>query len=157
MPAITSGMMSSLTDEWPTPRYVFDKLNDEFHFDLDVCADDLNHKCDRYFTKEQDGLRQDWKGTCWMNPPYGRTIGQWVKKAYESARGGAVVVCLIPARTDTRWWRDYVMRASELRFISGRVRFGDAKTGAPFPSVIAIFGTPTTPRMVQTEFVEGEA
>ena len=88
MPAMTSGMMSSLTDEWPTPRYVFDKLNDEFHFDLDVCADDLNHKCDRYFTKEQDGLRQDWKGTCWMNPPYGRTIGQWVKKAYESARGG---------------------------------------------------------------------
>lgn len=88
MPAMTSGMMSSLTDEWPTPRYVFDKLNDEFHFNLDVCADDLNHKCDRYFTKEQDGLRQDWKGTCWMNPPYGRTIGQWVKKAYESARGG---------------------------------------------------------------------
>ena len=88
MPAMTSGMMSSLTDDWPTPRYVFDRLNEEFHFDLDVCADDLNHKCERYYTKETDGLSQEWNGMCWMNPPYGRTIGQWVKKAYESARGG---------------------------------------------------------------------
>ena len=154
MSHITSGLMSSLTDNWPTPAYVFDKLDEEFHFTLDVCADDLNHKCPEYYTKETDGLKQPWKGTCWMNPPYGRTIGDWVKKAYESARGGVVVVCLLPARTDTKWWRDYVMRASELRFISGRVKFGDAKTGAPFPSVIAIFGTPTTPRMVQTSFEE---
>lgn len=157
MPAMTSGMMSSLTDDWPTPRYVFDRLNDEFHFDLDVCADDLNHKCERYYTKETDGLSQEWNGMCWMNPPYGRTIGQWVKKAYESARGGVVVVCLLPARTDTKWWRDYVMKASELRFISGRVKFGDSKQGAPFPSVIAIFGTPTTPRICQTAFEEVRA
>lgn len=88
MSGITSGMMSSLTDNWPTPHYVFDRLNEEFHFDLDVCADDSNHKCDRYFTKEDDGLSQEWTGICWMNPPYGRSIGQWVKKAYESARGG---------------------------------------------------------------------
>ena len=154
MPAMTSGMMSSLTDEWPTPRYVFDKLNEEFHFDLDVCADDFNHKCERYYTKEIDGLSQEWKGICWMNPPYGRTIGQWVKKAYESSRGGVVVVCLLPARTDTKWWKEYVMKASELRFISGRVKFGDSKQGAPFPSVIAIFGTPTTPRICQTSFEE---
>lgn len=153
MTAMTSGMMSSTTDEWPTPRYVFDKLDAEFSFELDVCATDDNHKCARYFTKEIDGLKQEWKGVCWMNPPYGRTIGQWIRKAYESSMGGGtIVVCLIPARTDTRWWRDYVMRASELRFVSGRIRFGDAGQGAPFPSVIAIFGTPTTPRIVQTRF-----
>ena len=90
MPAMTSGMMSSLTDNWPTPKYVFDKLNEEFHFDLDVCADDLNHKCERYYTKEINGLSQEWKGICWMNPPYGRAIGQWVKKAYESSVGGGL-------------------------------------------------------------------
>ena len=157
MVGFTEGMRSSLTDDWPTPRYVFDKLDEEFHFEIDVCADDRNHKAPIYFTKEIDGLKQEWKGVCWMNPPYGRTIGDWVKKAYESAnRGGdgTIVVCLLPARTDTKWWRDYVMRASELRFISGRVKFGDSNTGAPFPSVIAIFGTPTTPRIVQTAFKE---
>lgn len=153
MPALTSGMTSSLTDDWPTPSYVFDKLDAEFHFTLDVCADDQNHKADRYYTKEIDGLSQQWEGVCWMNPPNGRSIGHWVKKAFESARGGgAIVVCLLPARTDTRWWRDYVMRASELRFISGRVKFGNASQGAPFPSVIAIFGTPTTPRISQISF-----
>ena len=154
MTALTSGMTSSLTDNWATPQYLFDKLDDEFHFTLDVCASLQNAKCERFYDVKADGLAQEWAGTCWMNPPYGRTIGQWVKKAYEAARGGAVVVCLLPARTDTRWWRDYVMRASELRFISGRVKFGDAKTGAPFPSVIAIFGTPTTPRIVQTSYEE---
>ncbi len=149
---LTKGLTSSLTDEWPTPDYVFNKLNQEFGFNLDVCATDLNHKCDRYFTKEIDGLKQEWTGICWMNPPYGRTIGQWVKKAVESARGGAIVVCLLPARTDTRWWTDYVLKASELRFISGRIKFGDSKIGAPFPSVIAIFGTPTTPQIKQIDF-----
>lgn len=153
MAGFTEGMRSSNTDEWATPDYVFRPLDDEFHFDLDVCATDGNHRCPRYFTKEDDGLTQDWSGSvCWMNPPYGRTIGQWVRKAYESARGGGIVVCLLPARTDTRWWRDYVMKASELRFVSGRIRFGDSDTGAPFPSVIAVFGTPTTPRIVQVSF-----
>ena len=88
MTGFTSGMKSSLTDEWATPRYLFDVLDKEFHFDLDVCADESNHKCARFFTKEQDGLAQEWKGVCWMNPPYGRTIGAWMKKAYESSRGG---------------------------------------------------------------------
>lgn len=88
MTAMTSGMMSSTTDEWPTPHYVFDKLDAEFSFELDVCATDDNHKCARYFTKEIDGLKQEWKGVCWMNPPYGRTIGQWIRKAYESSLGG---------------------------------------------------------------------
>lgn len=88
MTGFTSGMRSSLTDEWATPEYLFDILDREFHFTLDVCADETNHKCGRYFSKEQDGLKQDWSGVCWMNPPYGRTIGDWVKKAYESGRGG---------------------------------------------------------------------
>lgn len=85
---LTSGLTSSLTDEWPTPDYVFNELNREFNFNLDVCATDQNHKCDRYFTKEVDGLKQKWEGICWMNPPYGRSIGQWVKKAVMSAGGG---------------------------------------------------------------------
>ena len=152
--AFTTGMRTSLTDLWATPQYVFDVLNEEFKFELDVCANDENHKCEKYFTKEDDGLSQTWDGRCWMNPPYGREIGKWVKKAYESAKDGAIVVCLLPARTDTRWWTDYVMRASELRFIAGRLKFGDAEASAPFPSVIAVFGTPTTPRIVQVNYKE---
>jgi len=154
MSGFTSGMRSSNTDQWATPQYLFDTLDKEFHFTLDVCADQTNHKTARYYDKAQDGLRHAWTGVCWMNPPYGRAIGDWVKKAYEESRGGAVVVCLLPARTDTRWWRDYVMRASELRFISGRVKFGDAGQGAPFPSVIAIFGLPTTPVIKQVAYEE---
>ena len=84
----TEGMRSSLTDQWATPQYLFDKLNQEFGFTLDVCADESNHKTGAYFSKEDDGLRQEWTGVCWMNPPYGREIGKWVKKAYEAARGG---------------------------------------------------------------------
>lgn len=148
----TTGMRTSQTDLWATPQYVFDILNEEFDFQLDVCADEANHKCARYFTKEIDGLSQAWTGHCWMNLPYGREIGKWVRKAYDSAKDGAIVVCLLPARTDTSWWTEYVMRASELRFISGRLKFGDATTSAPFPSVIAIFGTPTTPRIKQVSY-----
>ena len=85
---MTSGLFSSRTDEWETPKDFFQKLDDEFHFDLDVCATPKNAKCKRFFTKEQDGLKQEWKGTCWMNPPYGRQISLWVKKALDSARGG---------------------------------------------------------------------
>ena len=85
---ITSGLFSSRTDEWATPDDFFQKLDDEFHFDLDVCATPENAKCKRYFTKEQDGLKQEWKGTCWMNPPYGRQISLWVKKALDSVSGG---------------------------------------------------------------------
>ena len=151
----TSGLKTSLTDEWPTPDYVFNTLNEEFHFTLDVCADDDNHKTPAYFTKKEDGLKQNWSGICWMNPPYGREISKWVEKAYKSSLGGGtVVVCLLPARTDTKWWRDYVMCSSELRFISGRIKFGNAPQGAPFPSVIAIFGTPTTPVIKQVQYKE---
>lgn len=142
---LTEGLTSSNTDEWATPIDLFKRLDREFNFTLDVCADDSNHKVARYFTKEIDGLKQDWtKDICWMNPPYGRTIGQWVKKAKETSQGGGIVVALLPARTDTRWWAD-VMTASELRFIQGRVKFGSAINAAPFPSVIAIWGTVRPP------------
>ncbi len=130
---------SSKTDEWETPQSTFDALNQEFHFVLDVCASQENAKCPRYFTREQDGLKQPWCGACWMNPPYGREIGKWIAKAANTARSGlGTVVCLLPARTDTRWWHEYCAKA-ELRFLRGRLKFGGSKCGAPFPSVIAIF------------------
>jgi phage N-6-adenine-methyltransferase len=129
---------SSKTDEWATPQDVFDRLDAEFGFELDVCATPENAKCPRYYTKRENGLLQKWEGVCWMNPPYGREIGQWVKKAYTSALEGATVVCLLPARTDTGWWHDYCMKG-EIRFVRGRLKFGDSKTNAPFPSAVVIF------------------
>ena len=130
---------SSMTDLWSTPQNLFDKLNRIHGFMLDVCADDTNHKCSRYYTKEQNGLLMPWFGVCWMNPPYGREIGAWVKKAYESSLEGSKVVCLLPSRTDTKWWHDYCMKGN-IEFIRGRLKFGDAKNSAPFPSAIVIFG-----------------
>lgn len=130
---------SSRTDLWTTPQDLFDELNTEFAFTLDVCADPENAKCSVYFTPEIDGLSQRWTGSCWMNPPYGKTIRRWVRKAHESAAAGATVVCLLPARTDTSWWHDFVTKADEVRFVRGRVRFGTADAGAPFPSAIVIF------------------
>ena len=117
---------------------VFDDLDSEFGFELDVCALPSNAKCERYFTPADDGLSQTWSGVCWMNPPYGKEIGLWMRKAYLSSRHGATVVCLVPARTDTRWWHDYAMRG-QIRFIKGRLKFGDAKANAPFPSAVVIF------------------
>ena len=135
---INKGLFTSQTDNWETPQALFDKLNDEFHFDLDVCASLANAKCKKFYTKEQDGLNQEWTGVCWMNPPYGKEIGKWLKKAYESSINGATVVCLIPSRTDTAWWHDYVMKGT-IRFIRGRLKFGNSKNSAPFPSAIVIF------------------
>lgn len=134
----TAVHFSSATDLWETPQEFFDKVNAEFGFELDVCATPENAKCPRYFTKEIDGLAQEWKGVCWMNPPYGREIGRWMRKAYESARGGATVVCLVPARTDTAWWHDYATKG-EVRFIRGRLKFGNSRHSAPFPSALVIF------------------
>lgn len=136
---MNKGMYSSATDEWETPKDLFSKLDTVYHFDLDVCATKENAKCARYFTREQDALEQEWKGMCWMNPPHGRQIGKWMKKAYESAQAGATVVCLVPARTDTAWWHDYVMRGGSIHFIRGRLRFGGAKENAPFPSAVVVF------------------
>lgn len=135
---INRGMLSSLTDQWATPQAVFDRLDAEFHFELDVCALPDNAKCRRYFSPAQDGLTQEWRGACWMNPPYGREIGKWMKKAYESSHKGAIVVCLVPARTDTAWWHDYAAKG-EIRYVRGRLCFGTATSAAPFPSAIVIF------------------
>jgi phage N-6-adenine-methyltransferase len=144
---ITKGMFSSKTDEWATPPYVFDKLNDEFKFTLDPCATDQNHKCQKYFTKDKNGLKQLWGNhRVFMNPPYGRDITLWMRKAYEESLRGAMVVCLIPARTDTAWWHDYSMKG-EIRFVRGRIGFIKNDDGgkpsvakAPFPSAIIVFG-----------------
>jgi len=140
--AINEGMFSSTSYEWETPQELFDKLNNEFQFDLDVCASHSNKKCNKYYTIEQDGLKQIWNGVCWMNPTYGRSIHKWVKKSYESSLTGATVVCLLPARTDTRWWHEYCEKVDknvDIRFIQRRIKFGGSKGDAPFPSVIVIF------------------
>jgi len=133
-------MFSSKTPEWGTPQEFFDALNKEFHFTLDPCATKENAKCRRFYTVKDDGLSKPWTGRVFMNPPYGRGINAWVKKAYESATGGGaeVVVCLLPSRTDTAWFWDYCMKG-EIRFIRGRLKFGDGKNSAPFPSAVVIF------------------
>lgn len=142
---ITSGLMSSEREDWPTPQYLFDYLDEIFHFTLDVCANSYNHKVSRYFDEKTDGLKQDWsKDVSFMNPPYGRKIPLWIKKAKETASRGGVVVALIPARTDTQWWGD-VMSASEIWFIQGRVTFEGASGPAPFPSAIVVWGLPHVP------------
>lgn len=131
--------MTSNTDLWATPQKVFDELNAIYGpFDMDVCADASNAKCAVYFDKAADGLKQQWVGKCWMNPPYGREIGKWMAKAYESSQAGATVVCLVPARTDTKWWHDYAMKGN-IVFYRGRLKFGDAKNSAPFPSAYVVF------------------
>lgn len=129
---------SSNTDMWATPQDFFEKYNKIYKFETDVCAIKENAKCKNFFTPEQDGLKQQWTGVCWMNPPYGRTISNWVKKAYESSKQGATVVCLLPARTDTKWWHSYCMRG-DIEFIKGRLKFGGSKNPAPFPSAIVVF------------------
>lgn len=127
---------SSKSEEWATPQDFFEQIDKEFHFNLDVCATAENAKCDKYYTKEQDGLSQEWDGIIWCNPPYGRSIGMWVKKAYESK---ATVVLLVPARTDTKWFHDYVLGKAEVRFVKGRLKFGGCKNSAPFPSMLVVY------------------
>ena len=130
---------SSATDLWATPQSFFNKMNDVHNFTLDACATEENAKCEKFFTVEDDGLSKDWSGVVWMNPPYGRTIGKWVRKAYEASLTGATVVCLLPARTDTAWWHDFATKG-KIEFLRGRLKFGDAKNSAPFPSAVVVFG-----------------
>lgn len=127
--------------EWATPQYFFDELNDEFHFDLDACALPENAKCERFFTPSEDGLKQAWDGNVWCNPPYGRDIAKWLDKAEREIRTNAnVVVLLVHARTDTKWFHRYLYQKPnvELRFVKGRLKFGGGRYNAPFPSMIAI-------------------
>lgn len=135
-----TGMFSSNTDLWETPQNFFDDLDREFNFDLDVCAIEANAKCYKFYSPEDDGLKQDWIGSCWMNPPYGRQIGKWVEKAYtEHIRHGSRIVCLLPARTDTKWFHNYILEKAEIRFIKGRLKFSGSKGNAPFPSMVVVY------------------
>ena len=119
----------SATVEWPTPQELFDELNAEFGFTTDVAATNDNAKCAHYYTQEQDGLKQDWRGVCWMNPPYGRAMVEWLKKAIRETWNETTTVCLIPARTNTAWWHDLCQKYGEVRFVRGRPKFGGADHG----------------------------
>ena len=135
-------MFSSKTEEWATPQYFYEELNKEFNFTLDPCAyKKITLNAQKYFTKEQDGLKQDWEGqTVFCNPPYGSVIKDWVKKCYvESRKPKTKVVMLIPARTDTSYFHDYIYGQAETRFIRGRLKFGDSKNSAPFPHMVVVF------------------
>lgn len=130
---------SSKTDLWATPQDFFNELNKEFGFNLDPCANEQNAKCEKFFTEEQNGLIQDWDGArVFCNPPYGRKIGDWVKKASET-KGGGIVVMLLPSRTDTRWFHNYIYGKAEIRFLKGRLKFGGSENSAPFPSMVVVF------------------
>lgn len=131
---------SSERMDWETPWELFEELHREFGFTLDVCAEEHNTKLGNYFSPEDDGLSQDWSGnTCWMNPPYGREIGKWVEKSHSEAQKGVTVVALLPARTDTRWFHNFIYKQAEIRFLKGRIKFVGAKNSAPFPSMIVVW------------------
>jgi len=122
-------LFSSLDMGWRTPKAIYDELDNEFHFDFDPCPSNPTI----------DGLSIPWGTTNFVNPPYGREIGKWVQKGYQEWLKGKSVVFLIPSRTDTKWWHDFVMKASEIRFLRGRLRFQGAIHNAPFPSAVVVF------------------
>ena len=140
---MNKSLLSSDKMDWGTPKAFFDSLNEEFHFTVDVCASDWNKKLERFWSESDDALVQDWSGeVCFMNPPYGRDIKHWVKKAYDESLKGAVVVGLIPSRTDTSYWHDFIQGKAEVRFLRGRLKFErpeGAGDPAPFPSAVIIW------------------
>lgn len=141
----TELFFSCQTDQWETPQDFFDQLDKEFHFTLDPCADETNHKCERYFTKEQDGLKQDWSGEIvFCNPPYGRKVGRWVQKCFEEVYRGncKCAVLLLFANTDTKWFHDWIYHKAEIRFIKGRLKFGGGRVNSPKPSMVVIYRNP---------------
>ena len=138
--------MNKENNEWKTPDEIWVPLNEEFGFDLDVCAADWNHQCENYYTIKDDSLSKKWAGTAWMNPPYGREIEKFVKKAYQESLRGSTVVCLIPSRAETKWFHDYCLKG-EVRFIKGRIHFTheNGHTGRPrFGNIVVIFRPPKT-------------
>ena len=146
-------MFSSKSKEWATPQHFFDKLNARFGpFTLDPCANSSNYKVPKHYTQKENGLEQDWGGeTVFVNPPYGRAIKDWIKKAYEeSKKENTKVVMLIPARTDTKYWHEFVMKANDLLFVKGRLKFGNGENSAPFPSAVVVFDG--TRRFAYTDF-----
>lgn len=141
-------LYSSKSEEWETPQDLFDRLNKVYRFKLDACATKTNAKCRSFFSKTSNGLLQDWTPykRVWLNPPYGRPIGTWMRKAYEESQNGCLVACLVPARTDTKWWHEQVLDKGSVTFVRGRLKFKrtDSKAGdpvypAPFPSAIVIY------------------
>ena len=134
------GMMTSTSQEWETPQDLFDRLDQEFDFTLDVCATKENTKCKNYYSIDADGLKQKWTGRCWMNPLYKQNY-EWLKKAYQEVKNGdcELVVGLIPSRTDTVYFHEFILKANEIRFIKGRLKFSGQKNSAPFPSIIVVF------------------
>lgn len=139
---ITKGLFTSNKEDWETPQNLFDQLNEEFHFTLDAAASPENAKCEKYFTKEDDALKQEWgNNVIWCNPPYGRQIEKFVEKAFYTwlRFPRSVVVMLLPARTDTKWFHEYIYNKAEIRFLKGRLHFSNSKNAAPFPSMIVIF------------------
>jgi site-specific DNA-methyltransferase (adenine-specific) len=147
-PVIHQSLYSSRSEEWPTPADFFASLHAEFAFTLDPCATRANAKCRKFFTKTADGLRQPWGAeTVFCNPPYGLQMRAWARKCYEASQDGATVVLLAHARTDTRWFHDWVYGKAELRFVRGRLRFGDGRQSAPFPSLVAVYRPPARARM----------
>lgn len=127
---VNKGLFTSTSTHWATPVDLYQALDAEFHFDDDPCP----------LVPTDDGLARPWGQRAFVNPPYGCHITAWLRKAYAESQSGKLVVCLIPSRTDTAWWHDYVMKAKEIRFLRGRLRFGDSKNSAPFPSAVVIFG-----------------
>lgn len=138
---INNSLFTSKSNEWETPKEFFDQLNQEFNFTLDPCASIENHKCANYFTKCDDGLKQEWCGhTVFCNPPYGKELPLWVQKCYEQHnKYGITIVLLIPARTDTKYFHKYIYGKSEIRFIQGRLKFSNSKQSAPFPSMVVVY------------------
>jgi site-specific DNA-methyltransferase (adenine-specific) len=137
---INPALFSSHSNEWATPQAFFDRLNRVFQFTLDPACTRENAKCARYYTQEDNGLAHSWLGErVFLNPPYSREIAQWVAKARQEAEQGALVVGLLPARTDTRWWHEHVQGHAEIRFLAGRLKFGNSESSAPFPSAIVIW------------------
>ena len=135
------GKFASAKSDWETPQWLFDLLDQEFHFECDAAANAENAKVENFIDKDTNALRVSWHGTCWLNPPYSKGIGPWVEKAYREAMGyeRATVVMLVPARTNTVWWHRYCMEAAEVRFILGRPKFGGAKHGLPQPLAVVVF------------------
>lgn len=143
--SIHPALFSSKRMDWCTPQDFFDRLDAEFHFALDAAATERSAKCRKYYTPETDGLKQSWDsgGAVFCNPPYGRNIGEWVRKAYEESQSGTTIVLLIPARTDTAYFHDYIYGKAEIRFVRGRLKFtdenGTGRQSAPFPSMLVIY------------------
>lgn len=136
---LNHGLFTASKDDWETPKELFDELNEKFHFDIDVAATSENAKCLTFYTPSDNGLVQPWRKSNWCNPPYGKEIIDWCRKADEEAQNGKLTVMLIPARTDTKWFHEYCKKY-RIEFLRGRIKFVGAKCGAPFPSMVVFFG-----------------